>query len=200
MNSSYLGILVNKSHPLPDDYVPPDLVPVDVPFAYIRDDRRNYLRKPAALALENMFRDAAAAGMDLTAVSGYRSFERQREIYESNLAVKGPEHTRLYSAEAGKSEHQTGLAMDISTPSIHSGLTTDFEATPEGIWLRENAPDYGFILRYPSGKEGITGYAFEPWHFRYIGKIPAGYITARRITLEEYYQLLFPEKIVYDIG
>lgn len=66
MNSSYLGILVNKSHPLPDDYVPPDLVPVDVPFAYIRDDRRNYLRKPAALALENMFRDAAAAGMDLT--------------------------------------------------------------------------------------------------------------------------------------
>ena len=123
MNSSYLGILVNKSHPLPDDYVPPDLVPVDVPFAYIRDDRRNYLRKPAALALENMFRDAAAAGMDLTAVSGYRSFERQREIYESNLAVKGPEHTRLYSAEAGKSEHQTGLAMDISTPSIHSGLT-----------------------------------------------------------------------------
>ena len=138
--------------------------------------------------------------MDLTAVSGYRSFERQREIYESNLAVKGPEHTRLYSAEAGKSEHQTGLAMDISTPSIHSGLTTDFEATPEGLWLRENAPDYGFILRYPSGKEGITGYAFEPWHFRYIGKIPAGYITARRITLEEYYQLLFPEKIVYDIG
>ena len=86
MNSSYLGILVNKSHPLPDDYVPPDLVPVDVPFAYIRDDRRNYLRKPAALALENMFRDAAAAGMDLTAVSGYRSFERQREIYESNLS------------------------------------------------------------------------------------------------------------------
>lgn len=200
MNPSYLGILVNKTHPLPGDYTPPDLVPAEVPFAYIGNDRRNYLRLSAARALERMFQDAAEAGMELTGVSGYRSFKRQKTIYENNVAVKGLEHTSLYSAEAGKSEHQTGLAMDISTPSIHSGLTTDFEATPEGLWLRKKAPEYGFILRYPAGKENITGYAYEPWHFRYIGKPAAIYITDRRFTLEEYYRLLFPEKIVYDIG
>lgn len=199
MNPLYLGILVNKAHPLPADYIPEDLVPADVPFAYIGDDLRNYLRVPAARALEIMFQDAGDAGMDLTAVSGYRSFQRQKIIYENNIAVKGLEHTSLYSAEAGCSEHQTGLAMDISTPSIHSGLTTDFEATPEGLWLREKAPDYGFILRYPAGKEHITGYAYEPWHFRYIGRIPARYMTRHRFTLEEYYRLLFPKEIVYDI-
>ena len=190
MNNDYLGILVNKSHPLAEDYVPSDLVPVNVPFAYIGDDSRNYMREPAARALENMFRDAQAEGLNLIGVSGYRSYERQKDIYEKNLAVKGEAYTSLYSARPGTSEHQTGLAMDISTPAIRSALTTDFEDTPEGKWLRENAPSYGFILRYPAGKENITGYAYEPWHFRYVGNNLAAYLKKEGLTLEEYYQLL----------
>ena len=190
MNSDYLGILVNKSHPLAEDYVPSDLVPVNVPFAYIGDDPRNYMREPAARALENMFRDAQSEGLNLIGVSGYRSYERQKDIYEQNLAVKGEALTSLYSARPGTSEHQTGLAMDISAPSIRSALTTDVENTPEGKWLRENAPAYGFILRYPAGKENITGYAYEPWHFRYVGKNLAAYLKREGLTLEEYYQLL----------
>lgn len=190
MNSDYLALLVNKSHPLPDTYVPSDLVPVNIPFAYVGDDFRNYMREPAARALEKVFQEAEATGLNLIGVSGYRSYERQKNIYEQNLAVKGEAHTSLYSARPGTSEHQTGLAMDISTPSIHSALTTDFQDTPEGKWLRENAPTFGFVLRYPAGRENITGYAYEPWHFRYIGKNLAAYLKKESLTLEEYYQRL----------
>lgn len=190
MNNNYIGILVNKTHPLSEDYTPSDLVPVNIPFAYIGDDLRNYMREPAARALEDMFRDASAAGLDLVGVSGYRSYARQKNIYEQNAAVKGEAYTSLYSARPGQSEHQTGLAIDISTPSIQSALTTDFENTPEGQWLRENAARYGFILRYPAGKENITGYAFEPWHFRYVGNALANYLKKEELTLEEYYQRL----------
>lgn len=190
MNNDYFGILVNKTHPLPQDYEPGDLVPVNIPFAHVGDDSRNYMRRPAAEALEIMFRDAEAAGLHPIGVSGYRSYERQKNIYTSNLAVKGEMHTSLYSAKPGQSEHQTGLAMDISSPSVQSALTTDVENTPEGKWLGENAAAYGFILRYPAGKEHITGYAYEPWHFRYVGKNLAAYLKKEGLTLEEYYQLL----------
>ena len=190
MNNDYLGILVNKTHPLPEDYEPADLVPVNIPFAHVGNDSRNYMRRPAAEALETMFRDAEAAGLHPIGVSGYRSYERQKNIYTSNVAVKGEMHTSLYSAKPGQSEHQTGLAMDISSPSVQSALTTDVENTPEGRWLRENAAAYGFILRYPAGKEHITGYAYEPWHFRYVGKNLAAYLKKEGLALEEYYQLL----------
>lgn len=120
MNNDYLGILVNKTHPLPEDYEPADLVPVNIPFAHVGNDSRNYMRRPAAEALETMFRDAEAAGLHPIGVSGYRSYERQKNIYTSNLAVKGEMHTSLYSAKPGQSEHQTGLAMVISSPSVQS--------------------------------------------------------------------------------
>ena len=190
MNNDYLGILVNKTHPLPEDYEPADLVPVNIPFAHVGNDSRNYMRRPAAEALETMFRDAEAAGLHPIGVSGYRSYERQKNIYTSNVAVKGEMHTSLYSAKPGQSEHQTGLAMDISSPSVQSALTTDVENTPEGRWLRENAAAYGFIIRYPAGKEHITGYAYEPWHFRYVGKNLAAYLKKEGLAQEEYYQLL----------
>lgn len=190
MNNDYLGILVNKTHSLPEDYAPADLVPVNIPFAHVGDDSRNYMRRPAAKALETMFQNAEAAGLHPIGVSGFRSYERQKNIYTSNLAVKGEMHTSLYSAKPGQSEHQTGLAMDISSPSVQSALTTDVENTPEGRWLRQNAAVYGFTLRYPAGKEHITGYAYEPWHFRYVGKNLAAYLKKEGLTLEEYYQLL----------
>ena len=188
MSSDYLAILVNKSTPLPSDYVPSDLVPVNIPFAYIGDDQRNYLREPAARAREEMFQAARLNGLDPIGVSGFRSYERQKNIYEQNVAVKGEAYTSLYSAKPGQSEHQTGLAIDISSPSVFSALSTDFSETAEGKWLRDNAYKYGFILRYPSEKENITGYAYEPWHFRYVGKELAQYIEKEGITLEEYNQ------------
>ena len=190
MHMDYAPILVNKTHPLPEDYEPADLVPANIPFAHSGSDNRNYMRRPAAQALETMFRDANAAGVTPIGFSGYRSYKRQQEIYEGNLAVKGEMLTSLYSARPGQSEHQTGLAMDISAPSVQSALTTEVESTPEGQWLRENAHRYGFILRYPAGKEHITGYAYEPWHFRYVGRELAAFLKKKGLTLEEYYQLL----------
>lgn len=190
MKMDYLGILVNRSHRLSPEDVPQDLIPVHVPFAYVGNDMRNYMREPAAIALEAMFSAASNDGLNLAAVSGYRSYDRQKNIYEQNIAVRGEAETNLYSAPPGASEHQTGLAMDISTPSIASSLTTEFENTPEGMWLRENAPNYGFILRYPAGKEHITGYAYEPWHFRYVGIPLAMYLKNQGLTLEEYYERL----------
>lgn len=190
MNMDYPAILVNKANPLPEDYEPADLVTINIPFAHTGNDNRNYMRRPAARALEVMFRDAAAAGTAPIGVSGYRSYKRQQEIYEGNLAVKGERHTSLYSARPGQSEHQTGLAMDISAPSVQSTLTAEVENTPEGQWLRANAHCYGFILRYPAGKEHITGYAYEPWHFRYVGRELAAFLKKEGLTLEEYYQLL----------
>ena len=187
MISDTIDLLVNRTHPLDASYIPSDLIPVNVPFAFIGNDQRNLLRMPAATALETMFSDAENAGLSLIGVSGYRSYDRQKMIYEQNLAVKGEEETNLYSAKPGQSEHQTGLAMDISTPSIFSALTTDFETTPEGMWLKDNAYRYGFILRYPAGKEHITGYAYEPWHFRYVGVPLASYLKNNNLTLEEYY-------------
>ena len=186
MFSESVDLLVNRTHPLDASYVPSDLIPVNIPFAYIGNDDRNYLRTPAAQALEKMFADAKNSNLSLIGVSGYRSYDRQKMIYEQNLAVKGEEHTNLYSAKPGQSEHQTGLAIDLSTPSIFSAFTTDFENTPEGIWLNDNSHRYGFILRYPSGKEHITGYAYEPWHFRYVGIPLATYLKNNNLTLEEY--------------
>ena len=185
-----IDILVNRNHPLDSSYVPSDLVPVNIPFAYISTDQRNYLSAPAANALEALFEAGTNEGLNLIGVSGYRSYDRQKMIYEQNVAVKGEEEANLYSAMPGQSEHQTGLAIDISTPSIFSTLTTDFENTPEGRWLADNAYRYGFILRYPAGKEHITGYAYEPWHFRYVGVPLATYMKNMNLTLEEYVQQL----------
>ena len=190
MFSDSIDILVNRTHPLDSSYVPSDLIPVNVPFAFIGNDQRNFLRRPAAAALEKMFTDAKDVNLSLIGVSGYRSYDRQKMIYEQNLAVKGEDETNLYSAKPGQSEHQTGLAMDISAPSIFSALTTDFETTPEGMWLKDNAYRYGFILRYPAGKEHITGYAYEPWHFRYVGIPLAAYLKSNNLTLVEYAQLI----------
>lgn len=96
------------------------------------------------------------------------------------------EAANQFSARAGESEHQTGLAMDISSKSVNFSLTQSFAQTREGKWLEENASEFGFIIRYPEGKEHITGYQFEPWHLRYVGKNPSLEIASRNITLEGY--------------
>lgn len=186
--------LVNKQFALPDGYEPNDLIRPNVSFSYGNQDiEKSYLRKEAASALETMFKDAKDSGINLNAVSGYRSYQRQEVLFDAEVGRVGREQAVQAVAVPGNSEHQTGLAMDISSDSVNNTLTEQFESTVEGQWLKDNAHRYGFILRYPKGKETITGYQYEPWHFRFVGEKTAKLIYKKDLTLEEYFNVV--EKI-----
>lgn len=183
--------LVNKDYALPAYYVPEDLVIPNVTFSFGNQDiEKAYLRKEAAEKLEVMFTAAKLDGIDLFAVSGYRSYKRQEDLFNFEVIKVGREQAELAVAFPGNSEHQSGLAMDISGPSVNYELTQDFGEQPEGQWLEKNAHKYGFILRYPEGKEDITGYKYEPWHFRYVGEEAAAVIYEKDLTLEEYFNIV----------
>ena len=143
------------------------------------------MRVDAADAIEKMFADAANDGIDLIGISGYRSYEYQKIVYNRSIAIEGQEYTDHYVAIPGTSEHQTGLVMDLLS-SEYLSLDEGFEDTKAFQWISENMSKYGFILRYPKGKESITGYDYEPWHLRYVGVDPAKKIMDKGITLEEY--------------
>ena len=148
--------------------------------------------------LEAMLADAEAAGCKLYLVSGYRSVERQTALFKrktNSFMAEGfsreeaEKQAAMWVARPGTSEHNTGLAADIVSAdwySKHSDLTADFEDTPEFEWLNAHCADYGLILRYPRGKENVTGVTYEPWHYRYVGKNAALEIYQQDITLEEY--------------
>ena len=188
-DTSSVTYLVNREYPLAEDFVPEGLTTPDVlfPFSDTTIDKAK-MTPEAGAALALLF-DAAydEAGLTLYGVSAYRSYARQYTIYATNLATRGIAHTNRYSAAPGRSEHQTGLAIDISCASEGFGLETTFADTPEGIWVAENAHRFGFILRYPKDKEHITGYNYEPWHIRYVGTELAGYLYETGLTLDEYY-------------
>ena len=186
--SESITILVNKTYTLSPDYTPSDLVIPNIDFCFREISEKRYLRKEAADAITELFQQAFNDGISLSGVSGYRSYDRQYEIYVSNLIRRGPDNTNLYSAMAGSSEHQTGLAMDVSTKSVNYRLDDDFADTKEGQWLADNCYRYGFIIRYPADKTHITGYAYEPWHIRYVGVELATYLTENHLTLDEYYE------------
>ncbi|MFD1065161.1 D-alanyl-D-alanine carboxypeptidase family protein [Oceanobacillus locisalsi] len=180
--------LVNKDFALPGDYTPEDLMVPDVPFPFTEDLPKKYMRENAAHALEDLFAAAEEEGLEMFAQSGYRSFDRQEDVFAANAAENGEEHANTYSARPGESEHQTGLAMDVTSAEVNLELVEAFGDTEEGQWIAENAPEYGFIIRFPEGDEDITGYQYEPWHLRYVGEETAKYITEQDITLEEYYE------------
>ncbi|MFC8057286.1 D-alanyl-D-alanine carboxypeptidase family protein [Bacillus cereus] len=188
--SSFASVqaVVNKEYGLPEDYKPEDLVVPNVPFSFSGTLEKSYLRKEAAEALERLFDLANKEGIQLNAVSGFRSYDYQKNLYANNVKRKGQEHTDRFSAKPGHSEHQTGLTMDVSSKSANNELELTFANTKEGKWLKENAHRAGFIIRYPKGKESITGYAYEPWHIRYVGDI-AESIYKKKLTLEEYMNL-----------
>ena len=176
--------IVNKKHSVSSSYVPNYLTTPNV-------SRRGELLMTydAAKALEKMFAAAKNDGVTLVGGSGYRSYATQQGTYNYWVGVYGQQTADTISARAGYSEHQTGLAIDISDASGATYLSTSFENTAEGKWLRNHAHEYGFVLRYLKGKESVTGYAYEPWHFRYIGteysyKI---YNNGNYYTLEEYF-------------
>ncbi|ALS28246.1 peptidase M15 [Paenibacillus sp. 32O-W] len=187
-NPDSLAVLINKQYTLPENYEPEDLVYPDVPFIFSEKVDKRKLRKEAAEALEKLFAGAKEDGIELAGVSGYRSYERQKELFESYVKRDGEEKARTYSALPGTSEHQTGLSIDVSGSDGRCAAQDCFAGTPEAEWLAEHAAEYGFIIRYPKGKEDITGYKYEPWHIRYVGLEIAKEIAERDITLEEYYQ------------
>jgi len=177
--------IVNKEFSLPSTYKPTDLVKVKVPVVY-ESAEENYMRKEAAEALKEMFDAAKAENIQLYALSGYRSYQTQKVIFEREVKNEGYEKAALLVAKPGTSEHQTGLTMDITAKSVNMDLNESFGETKEGIWLKENAHKYGYILRYPKGKENITQYSYEPWHFRYVGKDVAKVIYEKGWTFEEF--------------
>lgn len=181
-NPSRLDVLVNKYRKLDSNYTPSDLEKIDERF----NPEGLFLRHCARIAFERMCESALLEGISLRAVSAFRSYSYQHEVYFRYLTSdKTLEDYQIQrdkvSARAGHSEHQTGLAVDIND------LEESFEKSQEGKWLASNAYKYGFILRYPKGKEAITGYSYEPWHYRYLGKRLAYQVYRSGLTYDEYY-------------
>ena len=154
-------LIVNKKYSLPANYNPG-------------------VNPTASAALKQLQQAAANAGHNIPLISGFRSYSRQQTLYNNYVARDGQALADTYSARPGHSEHQSGLAFDVGK------LDNNYGYTPAGIWLKENCHKYGFIIRYPKGKESITGYQYEPWHIRYLGVEHATKIMNQNITLEEY--------------
>ena len=182
-------ILVNKENGLSRDYKPADLKDIKY-FATDRSAEGRFMRAAAVDAFHSLVEEAAEQGMELVMTTAYRSYGFQATLYNNYVASDGQAAADRYSARPGFSEHQTGLAVDISTAKVGYKLTLEFAETAEGKWLAENAHRFGFIERYPKDKEEITGYRFEPWHLRYVGDGAAEYIRTNDITFEEYIQFL----------
>ncbi|RHW42252.1 D-alanyl-D-alanine carboxypeptidase family protein [Neobacillus notoginsengisoli] len=188
LNPENMLSLVNKEFFLSSDYKPKDLMKPDIPFSFgDQDVEKSLIREEAGLALEEMFMKAAEQNIEIFAVSGYRSYTRQKALFDAEVKKSGSAKATQLVALPGQSEHQTGLTMDITSRSTNLNLTEEFGETVEGKWLAENAHKFGFILRYPKGKESITGYQYEPWHFRYVGREAAKTIYENDWTLEEFF-------------
>ena len=177
-NKSY--ILVNKYNYLPDGYVPDKLEEINTRYAKSGMKMVNY----AANAFEKMSKDASKEGLKIIAMSTYRSYKYQVNLYARYKKADGEEIADTYSARPGYSEHQTGLAVDVYNGKLDY---TEFEKTKEFDWMQENAHKYGFILRFPKDKTKQTGYRYESWHYRYVGVKIATYIHDNDICFEEYY-------------
>jgi len=192
-------ILVNKHNRAPA--VPIALVKPDVPPTKESISENIYMQPEAADALEELFEGALKDGIVLYATSGFRSYSTQKAIFDRKLKTKREKAVNASVAKPGYSEHQTGLAMDVEGhSSLGSGLIEDFGETVEGRWLAENCHEYGYIIRYPKGKTDITGYVYEPWHIRYVGKEAAAEIAALDVTFEEYILMVRRERIQYLEG
>lgn len=167
-----LTVVVNKKYKLPSDYAP-NLAPV----------LGGQLRPEAADALTQLVNAASQAGHSLSVISSYRSYANQQSTYNGWVAQYGQAEADTFSARPGHSEHQTGLAVDLNS------LEQSFGSTPAGLWLAANAQNYGFIIRYPEGKDAETGYHYEPWHIRYVGVDVAKAVVASGKTLDQYYNI-----------
>ncbi len=174
------SILVNKYNYLESDYIPNNLIEINSKYSVGGIEVVDIVNS----SFERLCEDAYVDGYVIRAVSAYRSYNYQDNLYQGYVLNDGVEKADLYSARAGYSEHQTGLAIDVDNDITSY---TRFRESKEFEWMIENAYKYGFILRYPLGKEMITGYQFEAWHYRYVGVEIATYIYKHNITFDEYY-------------
>lgn len=174
-------MLINKYNYLTASYNPDDLEVFTNVYAY---GENQSLRKDAYDAFIEMWNSANKDGYKLIVNSSYRSYDEQKKIYDDYSSWYGEEDADKKAARAGYSEHQTGLAVDIQS---YCSQNKDFEECEEFTWLTNNAYKYGFILRYPKDKEYLTGYKYESWHYRYVGKKVSKYIHDNDITFDEYY-------------
>lgn len=180
-----ITVVVNKQRPLaPITWAPNDLANPEIP-----NSTGQPLRYEAAVALEQMYAEASAAGVPFAIVSGFRSYDLQTSLFNNYAANYGVAAAETFSARPGHSEHQTGLAVDISE-CLGCPLSEAFGSMPQGLWARENAHRFGFIMRYDQGQQPVVGYVYEPWHFRYVGVDVATDMHQRGIAnLEDYYGL-----------
>ena len=174
------AILVNKYTYLPENYAPDDIVEMSNWYAY----PNNSIRQEVYDAFKEMSAAAQEDGYTLIVNSSYRTSEEQKEIYEDYEDSRGKEYADTYAARPDFSEHQTGLSLDVFSPGANM---SNFADTETFKWLSENCYKYGFILRYPEGKEEITGYNYEAWHYRYVGKDLAKKVYDSGLTYDEYY-------------
>ena len=175
----YKYILVNKENRLSKNFKPSNLVEVKK-----CSQGKFYLEEETAKAYQQMCLDSIKEELNFSINSAYRSYDEQKKLYKEYLKIYGKDYVDKYVAVAGYSEHQTGLAIDLES------LDYDFfKYSKEYLWVKENAHNYGFIIRYQEGKEDITGYSAEEWHIRYVGKKVAKYIYENNIAFEEYYNL-----------
>lgn len=188
-----IWVVSNKKRPLnPADFAPNDL---SMPQS-VENEFSQPLREPAARAVERMVADAAAAGIPMRIISAYRDYATQVSLYNRYVARDGQAAADTYSARPGHSEHQTGLAVDFDDHG-QCYLNACFADTAAGQWLAANASNYGFINRYPNGAEAITGFTFEPWHYRYVGpELATEMKRTNTATLEQFFDL--PAAPSYD--
>lgn len=182
-----IWVVVNKARPLkPLEYTPDDLVDVG---------NGQQMKKEAATAFSKMLKAAAKEKLTILPLSGYRSYDTQIEVYNNEIARYGQAVADTQSARPGHSEHQTGFGIDVGGGGC--GIEDCFGDTAEGKWVANNGYKYGFIIRYPKGKDSVTGYRPEPWHLRYVGKELAQELhDTKTSTLEEFFDII-PEKQPY---
>ncbi|MBQ6354721.1 MAG: M15 family metallopeptidase [Lachnospiraceae bacterium] len=179
-------MIVNKEYGLSEEYKPNDLTKVEHCDFSVGSDECHQLKKEPAEAIEEMFAAAREDGYEIIMRTGYRSYGYQAALYESYKEQDGEEAADKYSARPGSSEHQSGLCCDVG---IEGKDLNAFEGTDEAKWIADNYWKYGFVVRYPQDKEDITGYMYEAWHIRYVGKEAAKYMHEKNLTLEEYLEL-----------
>jgi D-alanyl-D-alanine carboxypeptidase len=183
--TSSIWAIVSKTHPISTDYVPASLKIPDVATRTDKSDDERSIRSDIETPMKNLFNAASTNGYSLMIGSGYRSAALQAVYFNSLASSVGETAANQSIAYPGQSEHQTGLAADISTVSRNCYISDCFAETDEGQWLVKNSYKYGFILRYPEDKVAITGYRYEPWHFRYVGIDLATALHDSGLTLDE---------------
>ncbi len=184
-------IPVNKQRALPSDYEPSDLSPI----SSVQVTQPGIMLRHEALAqLQAMDAAARGAGIDIIVASAYRSYQQQAQLYQYYVDQNGEAAANRFSAKPGHSEHQLGATVDLTSASSSYQLTDGYGGTPEGKWVAQNAYRFGFVMSYPKGKEAITGYVYEPWHFRYVGIPAAAEIRAQGVTSHEYLEARWAER------